>query len=84
LATAILIGGTPPPVCSAAFTPIFQFTDPGTGVRPQGVRLNPALPTSVAPQGTLFGTTASGGDSARDYDGCGTVFMLTPPATPGA
>jgi hypothetical protein len=81
LATAILIGGAPPPAASATFTPIFQFTEPG--ILPQGVRLNPGLPTSIAPTGTLFGTTRYGGDSACD-GGCGTVFMLMPPATPGA
>ena len=43
-------------------------------------------PLAVGAGGTLFGVTASGGyvgGFCAHYQGCGTVFSLTPPATAG-
>ena len=37
----------------------------------------------VSAGGSLFGTTSSAGDDNCDLDGCGAVYMLTPPATHG-
>jgi hypothetical protein len=34
--------------------------------------------------GALYGTTSLGGGAAACYDGCGTVFRLTPPAAGGS
>ena len=35
------------------------------------------------PSGTLYGTTGQGGASTNCTGGCGAVYSLTPPATPG-
>lgn len=43
-------------------------------------------PLTLGPGGILYGTTYGGGTgtcSFGEYDGCGTVFQLTPPATAG-
>src|ERR1039458_264479 len=41
---------------------------------------------TVGPGGVLYGTTQAGGSGSvcqANESGCGTVFQLTPPATPG-
>ena len=56
------------------FTPLYSFqggTDgafPGSGVL-------------IGPDGTLYGTTAQGGSSGCNSQGCGTVYSLRPRAT---
>ncbi|MGA2737677.1 MAG: choice-of-anchor tandem repeat GloVer-containing protein [Bryobacteraceae bacterium] len=49
----------------------------GDGAVPQGV--------AIGKSGVLYGSTAFGGTGScvGSYVGCGTVFSLTPPATPG-
>lgn len=46
----------------------------------------PASPVVLAPDGSLYGTTANGGGYCAlnnfDYLGCGIVFSLTPPTPP--
>ena len=37
----------------------------------------------IGPSGELFGATRLGGNTACGAPGCGTVFQLTPPETPG-
>ncbi len=69
----------PPPAAGGAWTdtPLYTFpVDSG----PVGD------PLAVGAGGTLFGVTASGGyvgGFCAHYQGCGTVFSLTPPATAG-
>lgn len=41
----------------------------------------PAAPVVVAPDGSVYGTTAFGGNSGCSGLGCGTVFRLQPPPT---
>lgn len=58
------------------FYPLYAFNGHGDGA-------NPAGNLAIAPNGVLFGTTDAGGiGSCRDSfgDGCGTVFLLRPPA----
>ena len=64
-------------------TNIHTFTGPPSdGGLPEGV-------LAIGPDGTLYGTTYEGGSNicARPFDGsefgCGTVFKLTPPTSPG-
>jgi uncharacterized protein YceK len=43
-------------------------------------------PLTAGPGGVLYGTTLDGGSAAPcliNFGGCGTVFQLTPPTTPG-
>jgi hypothetical protein len=63
------------------FTVIYTFTGPPDGGFPAAV-------LTVGPGGVLYGTTAYGGPGACSsdggvYQGCGTVFQLTPPAQAG-
>jgi hypothetical protein len=73
---------TPPAPASSAWTfdVLYRFTDPNDGYAPEAALL---LDTA----GNLYGTTLSGGanaaQSACGITGCGTVFRLSPPATPG-
>lgn len=64
---------------AAAQTPEFEtlvsFKGGADGNTPAG-----AL---VESGGTFYGTTAAGGGSTACTNGCGTVFSLTPPASPG-
>jgi hypothetical protein len=69
-----------PPVPGGIWTEsiIYAFRSPPDGMEPyDGV--------AVGPAGVVYGTTYYGGTShACDPNpGCGTVFKLTPPATPG-
>ncbi len=50
--------------------------------------IEPMAPLTVGPGGVLYGTTEFGGPGTclslgGPYQGCGTVFQLTPPAVPG-
>jgi hypothetical protein len=40
---------------------------------------------TLAPNGSLYGVTGMGGTSSAcpGYQGCGTLYELTPPTTPG-
>jgi uncharacterized repeat protein (TIGR03803 family) len=76
-----------PPGCGTAFklsrkgsgwvfTTLYTFSGPD-GARPQARVI-------IGPDGTLYGTTTSGGTGPCSYGsapGCGTVFSLRPPAT---
>jgi uncharacterized repeat protein (TIGR03803 family) len=73
LALTAAIGASLLPARSAAqtkFDVIYKFGGPPDGAAPQGL--------VEGPGGVLYGTTAYGGSS-----GLGTVFQLTPPASPG-
>jgi uncharacterized repeat protein (TIGR03803 family) len=43
----------------------------------------PNAPLSIAPNGTIYGTTQYGGDYKHCVTTCGTVFSITPPSSPG-
>ncbi len=70
---------TPPPEAGGAWTYTALYTFPGyVGLMGE--------PLAVGSGGTLFGVTANGGyvgGFCGYYQGCGTVFSLTPPATAG-
>jgi len=87
--------GVPPFGCGTAFeltapatagsmwvaSAIHSFTNTPDGAFP-------SAPLTPGPGGALYGTTTAGGVGAAcptpyDGSGCGTVFQLTPPATPG-
>jgi len=55
------------------FTTLLQFNGGADGGDPRG-------PVAIGSGGVLYGTTTGGGDPSC---GCGTVFSLTPPASPG-
>jgi len=59
------------------FTPLYRFRGGSDGSSPHaGV--------TVAPDGSLYGTTIAGGGGSCDYGalpGCGTVYQLRPPPT---
>jgi hypothetical protein len=52
-----------------------------TGINGLGDEYGPSGAPAFGPHGTLYGTTLGGGTGAAES---GTVFSLTPPATPGA
>ena len=52
-------------------TPLYSFTGGNDGANPYGR-------VAIAQDGTLYGTTYSGGGSGCMGYGCGTVFRLTP------
>jgi len=54
-------------------SPIYTFQGGSDGDDPIGV--------TIAPDGSLYGTTVYGGSSTCTPNGCGTVFHLAPPAT---
>jgi uncharacterized repeat protein (TIGR03803 family) len=56
------------------FRPLYSFAGGADGEGP----LSRAV---IGPNGTLYGTTYGGGDSAC-ANGCGTVYNIRPPATP--
>jgi uncharacterized repeat protein (TIGR03803 family) len=61
---------------------VFGMTTSGTKNLQYGLSGgdNGALPTAglVNVKGVLYGTTAFGGESCRNHDGCGAVFAFTP------
>jgi uncharacterized repeat protein (TIGR03803 family) len=72
-----------PPATHGAWTEtvIYTFTGPPDGAFPQAL-------LTVGPRGVLYGTTTYGGSGAcvgdaGVFEGCGTVFQLTPPETGG-
>ncbi|MGA2738044.1 MAG: choice-of-anchor tandem repeat GloVer-containing protein [Bryobacteraceae bacterium] len=69
---------TPPESPGGAWTEavLYSFTGGADGAQPSGVALNS--------DGVIFGTTLIGGMTGCLGPGCGTVFSLTPPASPGA
>jgi uncharacterized repeat protein (TIGR03803 family) len=59
-----------------SFTTLWQFSGGSDGAAPQAGLI-------VSPGGAMYGSTsAGGGGNCSGQDGCGTVFRLTPPATP--
>lgn len=59
-----------------SFTTLWQFTGGSDGATPQAGLI-------VGPGGAMYGSTsAGGGGNCAGQVGCGTVFRLTPPATP--
>jgi uncharacterized repeat protein (TIGR03803 family) len=60
-------------------TVLYSFQDGSDGADPNGLALGP--------EGTLYGTTEGGGlfgcGEFLTYPGCGVVYKLTPPASPG-
>jgi uncharacterized repeat protein (TIGR03803 family) len=69
----------PPATPGGAWTEkeIYAFT----GLNGLGDGYGPSGAPAFGPHGTLYGTTLAGGNGGGDS---GTVFSLTPPATPGA
>jgi uncharacterized repeat protein (TIGR03803 family) len=70
---------TPPVVPGDAWTltPLHSFQGGSDGEFPSGGVV-------LGPNGSLYGTTYAGGNPCpQNNEGCGTVFQLTPPATPG-
>ena len=59
-----------------SFTTLWQFTAGTDGATPEAGLI-------IGPGGAMYGSTsAGGGGNCLPQDGCGTVFRLTPPATP--
>ena len=56
------------------FSVLYRFTGIGDGWAP-------AAPVTVAPDGSIYGTTVFGGGNGCGGIGCGTVFRLQPPPT---
>jgi len=68
---------TPPPTAGQPWTKtvLYTFLGGGDGFEPNVL--------AVGPNGVLYGITGLGGrNAAACRSGCGTVFSLTPPATP--
>jgi len=65
---------TPPasPGGSWTETVLYSFNGGSDGAKPSGV--------VIGPKGVLYGTTPNGGTGSCN---CGTIFALTPPASPG-
>ena len=55
--------------------PLYSF--PGTAIN----GISPYAPLVFGPDGSIYGTTDNGG-GPRCFEGCGTVFRLTPPSSP--
>lgn len=55
-------------------SPIYSFRGGSDAAAPYGAMV-------VGPDGSLYGTSMIGGNSACSYYGCGTVYKLTPPAS---
>lgn len=74
---------TPPATAGGAWaeTPIYNFT------LPDDDGAYPAVAVVLGKGGVLYGTTQRGGSGTcaepPQTTGCGTVFRLTPPTTPG-
>jgi hypothetical protein len=69
---------TPPPAPGGAWTEtiLYNFTGGNDGSNPNGGVV-------VGRTGILYGTATNGGTGTTCSGGCGVVFSLTPPATPG-
>jgi hypothetical protein len=71
---------TPPSAPGGTWTAttLYSFGGPPDGA-------DPVNGVVVGPNGELYGTTGLGGTSTAcdNPEGCGTVFMLTPPSAPG-
>ncbi|HUE20669.1 MAG TPA: choice-of-anchor tandem repeat GloVer-containing protein [Bryobacteraceae bacterium] len=73
---------TPPATAGTTWTETTIHTFTYTASDGEG----PQAALTMGPGGVLYGTTQSGGTGSCEYGngpGCGTVFRLTPPATPG-
>jgi hypothetical protein len=68
---------SPPASPGGAWTEavLYSFEGATDGFGPNGV--------VISKSGVLYGTTSGGGTGTACYGGCGTVFSLTPPASPG-
>jgi hypothetical protein len=65
-------------LCHAqSFNVIYTFPNLSAGWFPEGTPY-------IGAGGVLFGTTDLGGLCTSQYDGCGTVFSITPPSQAGA
>ena len=53
-------------------TPLYDFQGGADGALPQ-------VQLTIGPNGSLYGTTAEGGNEVACFGGCGTVFNLRPP-----
>jgi len=86
--------GVPPFGCGT----VYELAPPATGGKWTATAIHiftsapdgayPSAPLTPGPGGVLYGTTTAGGSSTacaipEGPPGCGTVFQLTPPATPG-
>jgi hypothetical protein len=77
---------TPPAVAGGAWTEAVIYSFTGTN----GDGASPAAGVTLGKNGVLYGSTTYGGSATAGChnpftgaNGCGTVFELTPPATPG-
>jgi hypothetical protein len=70
---------TPPTSQGAAWTESVLYSFTGVGNDGFG----PAAGLILDSSGALYGTTQFGGNSGCQGNGCGVVFKLTPPASPG-
>ena len=57
-------------------SPLYSF--PGV---PESNGISPYAPLVFGPDGAIYGTTDNGGGTSC-FEGCGTVFRLTPPSSP--
>lgn len=75
--TGVVYELSPPSSGASAWTETVIYTFQGTpdGAEPES--------TLVLSNGNLYGTTEVGGSTANCESGCGTVFELSPPASPG-
>lgn len=75
---------TPPATSGSPWTFAVLYTFTGAGVDGS----HPTENLSITSSGGLYGTTFSGGSTSNycfgaSYPGCGTIFLLKPPAAPG-
>jgi uncharacterized repeat protein (TIGR03803 family) len=89
-----LYGSTTLGGASPAYGIVFELKPPSTGGGQWTEKIihnflgapDGGYPTTnvvEGPHGALYGTTYSGGTSQSCFSGCGTVFELTPPSSPG-
>ncbi len=75
LLLAALISAVPA-LAQPVFSTIYTFTGGSGGAKPAYL--------SAGAGGVLYGVATEGGTGAECRNGCGTIFALTTPATPGA